>query len=345
MNKEGLYTRSYLQTDGFDEFILKLGGNPLALMHEAGLNTTPQKGRIQFVSWNAMVRYFELASRKLNEPYLGLKWVEFFTQDHRHNGPTLFLVKNATSVRHFLDLAIKYQTVHTNGVRYSYEDDTALGEARGIISIHPLSVPCRQFIEQIMGDIVVTGRRLIPNLKITRVTFQHNAPADLSMYQKIFNCAVEFNAERNMIVADREILHVEKSSAFTKFVSPLIETYFKTRQNRTPRVKQTLRLNIAEILPIIMGTNSSDVTQIAAALEMHPKKLQRLLKDEGTSYSEVLDDVRRNLAERLLEESDISIARVATMLDYTTDRSFTAAAKRWFGMSPTAYRAYIRQGN
>ena len=70
MKRENLYLRSFLTTDGFSEFIEGLGGNPLALMQEAGLDTAPSRGRIQFASWNAMCRYFELASEDLNEPYL-----------------------------------------------------------------------------------------------------------------------------------------------------------------------------------------------------------------------------------------------------------------------------------
>ena len=93
-----------------------------------------------------------------------------------------------------------------------------------------------------------------------------------------------------------------------------------------------------EILPSILGINRSDIINIAEILNLHPKKLQRILQYEGTSYSDVLDDVRKGLAERLLVDTDISIDRIAKMLDYSSDRAFTAAMKRWFGMSAITYR-------
>jgi len=91
-----------------------------------------------------------------------------------------------------------------------------------------------------------------------------------------------------------------------------------------------------------MGTNNSDITALANALELHPKKLQRLLADEGNTYSEILDQVRISLTDRLLGETDMSINRIAKTLDYSTDRAFTAAVKRWHGMTPTKYRKHIR---
>ena len=77
-------------------------------------------------------------------------------------------------------------------------------------------------------------------------------------------------------------------------------------------------------------------------MNMHPKKLQRLLADEGASFAKILDDVRRSIASRLLRDTDIPILRVAKMLDYSSDRAFATAFKRWFGIAPSTYREQIR---
>ena len=75
---------------------------------------------------------------------------------------------------------------------------------------------------------------------------------------------------------------------------------------------------------------------------MSPKKLQSLLHDEGTSYSAVLDGVRKNLACRLLKESDMTIMHIAQLLDYSNDKTFIAAFKRWFDVPPGQFRTLER---
>ena len=109
-----------------------------------------------------------------------------------------------------------------------------------------------------------------------------------------------------------------------------------------PKATQTISMLVGEAIPGILGVKGSDFEHVSRALNLHPKKLQRLLKEEGTSYSAILDEVRQNIAARLLTESDISVGRIAKMLDYSSDRPFTTATKRWFGMSATDYRVHTR---
>ena len=100
---------------------------------------------------------------------------------------------------------------------------------------------------------------------------------------------------------------------------------------------------VGETILGILGVKGSDITHVSTALDIHPKKLQRLLKDEGTSFTDILDDVRKNIARRLLIESDISMLRIAKMLDYSGSSPFIQAFRRWFSMSPTQYRKQYRQ--
>ena len=84
------------------------------------------------------------------------------------------------------------------------------------------------------------------------------------------------------------------------------------------------------------------MTDVANILDISPKKLQRLLSEEGTKYSEILGNVRKGMAKRLLFESDMSIVHLAVSLDYSSTEAFNTACQRWFGVSPTQYRKDIR---
>lgn len=343
MRREDLYVRSPLEYDGFDDFLRGLGLNPYALMRQAKLKTSPSKSKIHYVPWAGMARYFELAAQSADDPYLGLKWAFGIPKDYRTSGPTVFLSSLASDLRHFFDMAIDYQKIHTNGVAYSYFEDNATQELIGFVDIHPLSPTCRQYCEHIMASIAVMGRRYITDFKLERVSLQYSSPAELTWYERAFECPVEFDAPRNTIVTDSSLMTLKKQELTTKLVTPFAKAYLNWQLDKHPHNKTSITGTVMEILPTIMGVNTTDIETVADILNLHPKKLQRLLKDESTSYSAVLDDVRRNLAERLLIESDISIGRMSKLLDYASDRPFTAAMRRWHDITPTQYRKSARE--
>ena len=344
MKRENLYVRSSLENDGFDKFIASLGGHPKAIMQRAEIQNSPSKNKVHFIPWSSLVNYYEFAAKDLNDPYLGLKWAFEMPKDYRAGGPIIFLATIALNMRHLLDMLIEYQKIHTNGVAYSYSEDKIRNELVGSIDIHPLSPPCRQICEYIMASIAVMGRQNIRNYSLKKVTFQYSQPDDLTWYSKAFECPVHFNAPRNTMISDASFLEVKKEHLTTKLMKPLLNAYLKRQLEKLPRAQSSLSSTITEMLPGLLGVKHTDIDVMSDILDIHPKKLQRLLKDEGTSFSQILDDVRKNLAQRLLVETDISIMRLAKMLDYSSDRPFTTATKRWFGVTPSHYRKSNRSG-
>lgn len=339
MKREDLYVRSYRgEEDGFEVFIRSFGGDPVVITKAAGLAPSLPKGLVNFESYAGACDVFELAASQTEQPYFGLKWALAQPDDFRFSGPTLLLMSMAKNARQWLDLAIAYQKVHTNGFSYSYEEDKAANIATGVVAVHPFSPPCRHLLEQAMAGIALLAYKFMPNFQLNLVTFQHSAPEDMTLYDSIFQCPIIFDADRNTLVADHHFIEEKQSAVLTKLASPLIKQYLDWQISKHPKAKQSISMMVAETLPAILGVKGSDVQHVSDALDIHPKKLQRLLRDEGTSYSDILDEVRKNTAARLLKESDISIGRLASLLDYSSDRPFTVAVKRWFGMTATRYR-------
>lgn len=73
--------------------------------------------------------------------------------------------------------------------------------------------------------------------------------------------------------------------------------------------------------------------QMGKPMSLHPRVLQRRLAESGTSFEEILDDVRRDMAWDL-SATGIQISRIATMLGYSETSSYTRACRRWYGESP-----------
>ncbi len=342
MRREDLYMRSFRGEDGFNEFVESLGGNPVSITQAAGLASSLPKGLINFESFSGVCRLFEEAALQTNDPYFGLKWALHQPSDFRFSGPNILLLSMANNTRQWVDMAINYQKVHTNGISFSYEDNHAANHTIGIISIHPLAPPCRQLVEQLVAGMAMLGRQFIPNFKFNLIAFQHSAPQNMALYEEIFQCPIIFNADQITVVADSHYLELKKTNILTNMLSPLVEKYLNWQLSKHPKSKQSISMTIAGTIPAILGIKGSGIQHVSQALSIHPKKLQRLLKEEGTSYSDILDEVRKNTAARILEETDISIERLAKMLDYSSDRAFTTAAKRWFGMSGSDYRKSLK---
>lgn len=82
---------------------------------------------------------------------------------------------------------------------------------------------------------------------------------------------------------------------------------------------------------------------VADILEMSRSTLQRRLRDEGTTYQEVLDRTRRDMAIRYLAKTTLRADEIANVLAYRDANSFSRSFRRWTGLSPLAFRQAANQ--
>ena len=83
--------------------------------------------------------------------------------------------------------------------------------------------------------------------------------------------------------------------------------------------------------------------QIAGELCMSERTLQRRLEEEATSFLQLLDDTRRELAEQYLGRLHLSLAQAAYLLGFADQSSFFRACRRWFDLSPGQYRSQLHR--
>jgi AraC-like DNA-binding protein len=78
--------------------------------------------------------------------------------------------------------------------------------------------------------------------------------------------------------------------------------------------------------------------ELASALGMSRRTLQRRLGDLGLTYKGVVDETRYELAQRYLDDPERSVTDITFLLGFSEQSAFTRAFKRWSGKAPTAYR-------
>jgi len=78
--------------------------------------------------------------------------------------------------------------------------------------------------------------------------------------------------------------------------------------------------------------------QLAKQLNISEQTLRRKLSSEGINYQQIKDNLRNDLAQRLLNNRNLKIADIAKQLNFSEPRAFTRAFKQWTGLTPREYR-------
>jgi AraC-like DNA-binding protein len=97
-------------------------------------------------------------------------------------------------------------------------------------------------------------------------------------------------------------------------------------------------LDVRRVLDSRIAGGDTQIQSIARALSTSTRSLQRRLAASGVSYNELLDQVRKEAAERYLGDSPLSITEIAYLLGYSEPAAFNRAFKRWFDNTPQGFR-------
>ncbi|HVL00889.1 MAG TPA: AraC family transcriptional regulator [Dongiaceae bacterium] len=91
---------------------------------------------------------------------------------------------------------------------------------------------------------------------------------------------------------------------------------------------------------ILEGLPSGRVKEddIANALHLSTRTLQRRLLEEGVNFGELLQSTRRELAQNYIDDSQLSVSEIAYLLGFSDQANFTRAFRRWFGVTPSGWR-------
>ncbi len=339
MKRGALYCKA-VSVRRLPEFIRRRGGNPESLFAQAGLNIAHIKSD-NYYDWAGLCDLFVLATDALDEPSLGIKFAYEVPKDFLNAGPLLLLATLVPTMRDFFDLSVKYQTLHVNAFDYRYIENPNTCEVECEVQIHPLSPPCHQFTEYMMTMMTLMVRQIIGDGGFKRLSFQHKPPEDSSWHEKTFQCPIKFNADKNVAYMPLEFLDIKLDGRLQK-LQPIVKAYLNRNVSKDRLFKTSMAHTVERLLPNIFGLRKSNLTDVASILDISPKKLQRLLRDEGVNYTDILGEVRKATAKRLLFESEISIAHLASLLDYSSTAAFNTACRRWYGVSPRQYRKDVR---
>ncbi len=171
--------------------------------------------------------------------------------------------------------------------------------------------------------------------KPTKVEFERAEPLNRTPFEKAFPCDIHFGAERNQIFFTNEDLDRPLATANRDIAlknDEVVQSYLSRLLKKSLAKQVTERI----IISLSMGEPNQEV--IANSLHMSSRSLQRKLKEETTSFRQLLNEVRKDLAKNYLASSQQSVIEIAYQLGFQDPSNFTRAFKRWFGLSPSVFR-------
>jgi AraC-like DNA-binding protein len=192
-----------------------------------------------------------------------------------------------------------------------------------------------QVAEMLASICQMTQRRLVPR----RIAFRHTAPRDVSVHQELLGRAPEFaaafdgfEAELGWLAEPLRGKNVKLRAYFEKQCAQAREA-FVSDPAFTALVRQRLTAN--------MEGGAVSMAEVARSLGTSARSLHRRLSDEGTRFNDLLDAVRRQLAEQYLSRPRLAITEVAYLVGFNDPSAFFKAFRRWTGVTPSEFRLAV----
>lgn len=165
---------------------------------------------------------------------------------------------------------------------------------------------------------------------------EFSAPAYFEEYQKAFSCPVHFNQDKNAIKLAKHALDAPMIHHNASLHDYLLEQC-ELAIGRVA-LANSYRNKVLKVLGTMLHGKTPSIEEVAQELSMPTWTLRRKLKDEDTSYQNLVDEMRRDVALSYMRNTDLSFGEISYLLGFSTPGAFQRAFKRWAGTTPGEYR-------
>lgn len=286
----------------------------------------------EFAFWDAIVEHTQ-------DPMIGLRLADQIQVGAL--GAYEYLVRNSQTIRAAVEQANKFERLMDDLTRIRIiesEHEAALRHYREGGWPHS-----SYGSECLFGAIVRLGKMIMPDEPVLGVRFVHAANGDLRMYESHFGCPVMFNAPYNEIVIRRSALDRRVDNA-DPVLSRVLEEHLTHVLEALPTEHAFVQRARRLLGDALQRQADISLEQLARSLHMSERTLRRRLEEHGTSYKNLLDELRRELACHYVARTNESFEATGARLGFADVSAFYRAFKRWTSTTPAAYRTQSGQG-
>lgn len=250
-----------------------------------------------------------------------------------------FALLSSTNFRRTIDFALRYNQLAASMVHLDFSETPT----HGVWTITPLAHPAmtprlyRYLVEFHIGIHLALHRDVMDaSFDAQQIRVTYGPPESPTDYAEMFGCPVVFNQADNQILFDvgwlsrrPELGNEATFRTVLKICDELIEE-LRLRIGLAGRVRQFLLVNLMR---------SVRIADVAKHFDVSARTLRRKLQDENTTYSRLVDDLRRDLAIKYLRETVMTVDDIGLALGFSEPTNFRQAFRRWTGTTPSDFRA------
>ncbi len=257
-------------------------------------------------------------------------------QDSRIQPLLYHLVSSQQTVRDVLAGTARYFRVLYEGISIDVTDDddvmTMEVKAEPGLSFPPIAV------EFLLARWSTYGFNLVGDTRyeLSEIQFRHEARVPLDVYEHFFGTRVVFGSQTDSLVGPSWNLDLPLASANDELGNALKEKVEEmlARLSDQPSLSRRVRGHLMSQLQYA----NTGIDKTARHFNMSERTLRRQLKEEGTTFKEILSELRRELAIKYLRDNDLSSKEIALLLGYSELSTFNRAFKSWTKLTPSQYR-------
>lgn len=314
------------------------GLDPVAILTEAGWSSALLDNPDNIVPFTALGRLIEVAAARTACPHFGLLVGQ-------KAGPSVigvvgFASRYAQDVRSALLLLSQLLVHHDRGgvVTFNQAGEVA---TLGYRVLDP-KVPASAHITS--GSLAIAFQLMKvlcgPYWRPLETNFAIHRPADIKPYQTLFGDPLRFNAGETAFSFAANWLDSKVIGADPELQRVLLRAIDETKISK----QRNLRDEVRGVLTGMIGHGDINQVAVASAFGLSGRTLHRRLAAFGTSFQDLLDEVRCGTACQLLESTTLPMAQIALVLGYSEVSAFTRSFKRRLACGPAAWRASRRHG-
>lgn len=320
---------------GYLELVRELGADPVPVLAQAGIAPEAVGDHDQFLDYRRVIHALEAAAAVTGAPDFGRRLA--LGQGVEILGPVGVAARTAPTVGAALEAIQQYLAVYSPAISVDVHpatdpDDPSAWLVWAVRASRPPAHP--QSTELAIGVCFKVFKLLAGDgFRPTAVHLRHEPLGDPADYLRYFGTTVRFSREENGFSFPVELIGRRLSSDAA--MHRVAQEYLGAlTPGAADEIVEPVRVLVRRMLP----TGGLSLDLVAEQLALHPRTLQRRLAQEGRTYAEVLDEVRRGEAERHLGNPRLTLTQVAGLLGFSEQSVLTHACRRWFGSTPTAYR-------
>jgi len=309
-----------------------LGCDPVPVIQNAGLDIKIFNNPGNRISYRSAARLLANSADESNCEHVGLLLGQ--QHDLAYAGAAGFAALSANNVGQGLNTISKFLALSDEGGSLTMKRTGDFAKFGYVI--HEKDMLAAEYIQDMTlaasfkGLKGFCGSNWIP----TEIWLSRKKPRNSQPYRKYFQAPITFDAPESAIVFQSDCLQQVLPSANPSLHQFLLSLIAESQSTSL----QNLKHELANHINVGLFDNENSLIEVAHRIGIHPRTLNRRLKDLGTSFMEIRENIRRSTACNLLRSTGMSISEVAATLGYSDSSSFNHAFQRWNNMSPSVWR-------